>query len=110
MVSDAGRKLLAIAVVATAALVAIALTGIVSAVQVSEKLEHIEAHHVPRVRLGPDLRADLERISRAFQDAVAAQDAESLENVQVPAARRKGAGAAPERNAFESRLLQEKSD
>jgi CheY-like chemotaxis protein len=83
MTATVRSKLLAIAVVATAALVAIALTGIVSAVQVSEKLEHIEAHHVPRVRLGPDLRADLERISRAFQDAVAAQDAESLADVEI---------------------------
>src|SRR5689334_10758431 len=60
------------------ALLLLILTGVLAERTVGEQLGAIEARYLPLLELGPQLDGDLERVRRAFQDAVAAQDADAL--------------------------------
>jgi signal transduction histidine kinase len=46
-------------------------------------LDAIEQHYLPRVELEPQLEGRLEKITRGFQDAVAARDSEALEAMRA---------------------------
>jgi len=76
-------KLLAIVGIAAAALVALTVTSALISEEVAERLETIEDVYVPRVELGPRLEAELNRLSRRFQDAVAAHDTELLASARI---------------------------
>jgi CheY-like chemotaxis protein/signal transduction histidine kinase/HAMP domain-containing protein len=72
-------RLLTIVAVASLAQVVLTASGIFAAVRVESQLEVIQRHYMPRVQAGPALEAQLERLSRQFQDAVAAQDLGTLD-------------------------------
>jgi signal transduction histidine kinase/DNA-binding response OmpR family regulator len=69
-----------IAIVGTAALAFVSL--IVASTLIEERAEHqltnIQRRYVPKVELEPQLDAQLEKIRRGFQDAVAAHDFDTL--------------------------------
>jgi signal transduction histidine kinase/CheY-like chemotaxis protein len=47
--------------------------------RVRERLVEIEQRQIPRLELGPRIAADFTELTRTFQDAVAAQDVDALE-------------------------------
>ncbi|HKU43414.1 MAG TPA: response regulator [Polyangiales bacterium] len=59
---------------AALAVVVLTLTGMYAAVLVDRQLALIQREYMPKVQAGPKLVAQLERLARHFQDAVAAQD------------------------------------
>jgi PAS domain S-box-containing protein len=69
------------AVVGTAGVAFLLLIGAsaVIAARVERQLVTIREHYLPKLELEPLLTAQLERIGRAFQDAVAARDTEMLD-------------------------------
>lgn len=71
-------KLLATLSIAALGIGVIMLTGVVITNRADAQLTAIERRFVPLVELRPALEASLEKVGRAFQDAVAAQDAEML--------------------------------
>ena len=72
-------KLLGIVGIAALAFVLIIAASSLLAGRVQRQLGAIQRRYVPRVELEPQLEGQLERIGRAFQDAVAARDMEALE-------------------------------
>jgi CheY-like chemotaxis protein/signal transduction histidine kinase len=74
-------KLLAILGVASAAFAILIVTSSLTEEKVEHQLGLIARQHVPKLELGPKLEAQLERIARGFQDAVAAQDLQRLEEM-----------------------------
>jgi signal transduction histidine kinase/CheY-like chemotaxis protein/HAMP domain-containing protein len=71
-------KLLALSAATAVAFALLILESERTASQVNVQLENIEQRHLPRLLIGPQLTAGLERLHRGFQDAVAAQDLETL--------------------------------
>jgi CheY-like chemotaxis protein len=67
-------------IVGTAALtfIALAIMNAVIAERVARQLATIEKGYLPKIELGPKLEADVERLRRSLQDAVAAQDKQAL--------------------------------
>jgi signal transduction histidine kinase/DNA-binding response OmpR family regulator len=74
-------KLLAILGIASAAFAILIVTSSLTEEKVERQLGLIAQRHVPKLELGPKLEAGLERIARGFQDAVAAQDLQRLEEL-----------------------------
>ena len=72
-------KLLAIFGAAILSLVAVLALSAVMAVEQNRQLDDVQSRLVPKAELGPRIEAGLERLSRAMQDAVAAQDSAALE-------------------------------
>jgi len=71
-------KLIAIVGTAAAALVVIISASAAISSRTERALAKIEREQLPRLELGPRLQADFERLERAYQDAVAAHDADAL--------------------------------
>ncbi|HEY4012822.1 MAG TPA: PAS domain S-box protein [Polyangiaceae bacterium] len=73
-------------VMTVVAVTAVAFASLVGASElVARRVQHqlyaIREHYVPRVELEPALRGQLERLERAFQDAVASHDVDALDAV-----------------------------
>jgi CheY-like chemotaxis protein/signal transduction histidine kinase/HAMP domain-containing protein len=64
-----------------ALLAAFALSAWMGARQ-NRELDEVQSRLVPRSEAGPRIEAEFERLARAMQDAVAAQDLQALENAQ----------------------------
>ncbi len=98
-------KLLSIAMVAALALLVILVAGAVIAGRVEHQLESIQRNYLPKLELAPQLEAQLERLQRGFQDAVAARDLEALaatrgiEGGFLALVRQAGGGAVEPREA-----------
>jgi signal transduction histidine kinase len=75
-------KLLLIAAVSVLAFLLIVAAGVASSLLTKRELDSVEARYVPLLELHPKLSADFERMTRAFQDAVAAQDADALDETE----------------------------
>jgi CheY-like chemotaxis protein/signal transduction histidine kinase len=71
-------KLIALVAVAALAFLVLAAVGTLYSLRVRDHLERIQALHLPRLELGPKLEGQVEKLSRAFQDASAAKDADML--------------------------------
>ncbi|HEY2736251.1 MAG TPA: GAF domain-containing protein, partial [Polyangiales bacterium] len=65
------------------ALVFLTVTGNWAALRVGGQIELIQKHYMPKVQLGQTLEAELERLARLFQDAVAAQDLVALDETEA---------------------------
>ncbi len=77
------RTRLAAIVASTAlAFVVVIVTGTYARERVRGQLERVEQHQIPRIEIGPQLDADFEVLRRAYQDAVAAHDADALERTR----------------------------
>ncbi|HVY28958.1 MAG TPA: response regulator [Polyangiaceae bacterium] len=72
-------KLLTIFGAALLALVATLVVSVVMGVQQANGLDEVQSRLLPKAELGPRLQTDFERLARALQDAVAAQDEAALE-------------------------------
>jgi CheY-like chemotaxis protein/signal transduction histidine kinase len=72
-------KLLLIFGAALLALVAVLGASAVMGVRQTRELDDVERRLIPKAELGPRMEAELERLSRGMQDAVAAQDLAALE-------------------------------
>jgi signal transduction histidine kinase len=75
-------KLLGIVGVAAVAFLVILVAGAAIAGRVERQLVAIQKQYVPKLELEPQLEGRFERMQRAFQDAVAAHDLESLAATQ----------------------------
>jgi PAS domain S-box-containing protein len=75
-------KLLGILVITAAAFVGIIVANFFLSDRVITELENLEKRYVPMVDLEPRMTAHLEHLSRALQDAVAADDLEALEETR----------------------------
>ena len=71
-------KLLLLVGTAALALVALVVFSSIVAARVEKQLDEIRRHYLPKLGLRPRLEAEVERIQRGFQDAVAASDGEKL--------------------------------
>jgi PAS domain S-box-containing protein len=71
-------KLTSIVAIATLALLLVTLASGAAARRVARQLATVQGHYLPLVELDPKLNAALDRLQRAFQDAVAAHDKEAL--------------------------------
>src|SRR4051812_27033146 len=71
-------KLLVLVGTAALALLALLLSSAIIASRVEGHLDDIRRRYLPKVGLRPQLEGQFERIQRAFQDAVAASDADKL--------------------------------
>ncbi len=71
-------KLVAIVGTAAAALIILIVTGTAISSRTEGELAAIQNRHLPRLRLGPQLQTDFERLKRGMQDAVAARDVEAV--------------------------------
>ncbi len=71
-------KLTAIVATAALAFVVIIAAGTLSLRRTEDTLAQIEGRYVPRLDARPRLEAEMERLQRAFQDAVSAHDAEAV--------------------------------
>ncbi len=71
-------KLTSIVAIATLALLLVTLASGAAARRVERQLAAVQGHYLPLVELEPKLNAALDRLQRAFQDAVAAHDKEAL--------------------------------
>src|SRR5580692_4565238 len=71
-------KLAAIVATAALAFVVIIVVGAYSLTGTEAELSKIEGRYLPRVDLQPRLEAQLERLQRAYQDAVAAHDLDAI--------------------------------
>lgn len=72
-------KLLGLAGIAAVAFLLIVVASSVGAARVERQLAFIQRRYVPKLQLEPQLEGQLERLERAFQDAVAAHDTDALE-------------------------------
>ncbi|HMJ11069.1 MAG TPA: ATP-binding protein [Polyangiaceae bacterium] len=72
------RKLMAVAGIAALAFLFGVISNVLIAQSVGRQLTTIRERYVPRVELEPQLYGQFERISRGFQDAVAARDLDAL--------------------------------
>ena len=72
-------KLFGLAAVSATALVVILVASALSAARVDRQIASIQREFLPRVGLQPKLEGDLERLGRAFQDAVGSHDRDALE-------------------------------
>ena len=72
-------KLFSIVGIAALGFVVLIATRALTDERVEREFDRIERQYLPKVALRPNLLADFERLSRAFQDAVAAQDADALD-------------------------------
>ncbi len=72
-------KLMTILGIASAALAILIVTSSLTEEEVEHQLALIAQRHVPKLELAPKLEGQLERIHRGFQDAVSAQDPQTLE-------------------------------
>jgi signal transduction histidine kinase/CheY-like chemotaxis protein len=75
-------KLVAIVGVAALAFIVLIVTSAVTASRVSRQLDVIEAQYIPKVELGPQLESQFDNLRRALQDAVAARDADALDDTK----------------------------
>jgi CheY-like chemotaxis protein len=75
-------KLLGIVGVAAASLAVLIALSAARAAQIERQLSAIRDRHIPRLEQGPRLNHQFERVRRALQDAVAAQDREALADTQ----------------------------
>jgi signal transduction histidine kinase len=75
------RKLNAFAGVAALAVALLFVTSAFSGERVERSMATIQERYIPKIELQPQLESQLERITRRYQDAVAARDAESLASV-----------------------------
>jgi PAS domain S-box-containing protein len=71
-------KLMGIVGIAAVAFLLLIAASTLIASRVEHQLETIQRRYLPRVELEPQLEAQLERIGRGFQDAVAARDTDAL--------------------------------
>ncbi len=71
-------KLIAIVGTAAAALVVLIVASAVISSRTERELAKIERDHLPKLQLGPRLQSQFERLERAYQDAVAAHDADAV--------------------------------
>jgi signal transduction histidine kinase/CheY-like chemotaxis protein len=71
-------KLVVIVGTAAAALVVLIAASAAISNRTERELATIQESHLPKLRLGPQLQAEFERLKRALQDAVAARDAEAV--------------------------------
>jgi CheY-like chemotaxis protein/signal transduction histidine kinase/HAMP domain-containing protein len=71
-------KLAAIVATSALAFVALIVVGAYALTNTEAELATIEGHYLPKVDLQPRLEAQLERLQRAYQDAVAAHDLDAL--------------------------------
>ncbi|MBX3189654.1 MAG: response regulator [Labilithrix sp.] len=76
-------KLFAIVGTAAIAFLVLLVASAVISSRVAAQLASVQERHLPRVGLQPKLEADFEQLSRAFQDAVAAHDADALEQTKA---------------------------
>jgi HAMP domain-containing protein len=76
-------KLLLIVGATALALSAVVIGSATSGVRQGRDLASVERRMVPRLLLGPQLEAEFERLRRGMQDAVAAQDANALDESRV---------------------------
>ncbi len=63
--------------------VLVATSGAIADIKVRDSLLTIRELYLPKMKLGPKLDAQLEKIKRGFQDAVAAQDPEVLNTTHM---------------------------
>jgi CheY-like chemotaxis protein/HAMP domain-containing protein len=70
-------RLATIALVTVVAFAALIVTGAMMSADVKRQLDEVRYLHLPRLQVGPQLEAEFERLGRALQDAVAAQDADA---------------------------------
>jgi PAS domain S-box-containing protein len=73
------RKMLGIVAITAMGFIVLVAASAVVLQRVQSQLTTIENHFLPKVELEPSLDAQLERISRGFQDAVGAHDSDALE-------------------------------
>src|SRR6185369_18016689 len=71
-------KLLTIVGATALALILLIVVSQVLSGRAARQMSDIEGHLVPKLALGPRLETQFERIRRALQDAVAAQDGDTL--------------------------------
>ena len=71
-------KLIAIVGTAAAALVVLIVASAVISSRTERELAKIEQDQLPKLQLGPQLQTEFERLERAYQDAVAAHDADAV--------------------------------
>jgi CheY-like chemotaxis protein len=72
-------KLLLIFGAALLALIAVLVASATMGIRQTRELDDVERRLIPKAELGPRLEAELDRLARGMQDAVAAQDASALE-------------------------------
>src|ERR1700722_11045116 len=72
-------KLLSLVGIAAVAFALIIVASAAVAGRVERQLAFIQQRYVPKLELEPQLEAQLERLQRGFQDAVAAHDVDALE-------------------------------
>jgi len=81
------NKLFLIAGASVFAVLLLIAVGIVTGARVDQQIGSIEARYVPMLELGPQVESAFDRVRRQMQDAVAAQDKESLAATQIAKAR-----------------------
>ena len=79
MTSSLRAKFALIALTAAIALVIVAVTSALAARDVTSRLDAIRENLVPRIEARPRMESDFDQLRRGFQDAVAAEDVELLE-------------------------------
>mgnify|MGYP000873803191 CR=1 FL=1 len=82
MVRTFRRKLLAIVGSVALAFVIMLASSAVVAYRVDAELARIEQQFLPRIEVGPRLVSEFENVTRAFQDAVASHDTDSLDRAR----------------------------
>ena len=75
-------KLTAIVASTALAFIAVIVTSTFATERVRDRLDQVEQLQIPRIELGPQLEADFDALPRAYQDAVAAHDADALERTR----------------------------
>ncbi|HVH44954.1 MAG TPA: response regulator [Labilithrix sp.] len=75
-------KLAAIVASTALAFIVVAVTNGLATQRVREQLGQIEQRQIPKLEMGPQLESEFAALSRAYQDAVAAHDAEALERTR----------------------------
>jgi signal transduction histidine kinase/DNA-binding response OmpR family regulator len=71
-------KLIAIVATAAAALIVLVAASLAISRRTEQELAQIQELHLPKLRLGPQLDGEFERLKRAFQDGVAAHDLDAI--------------------------------
>jgi CheY-like chemotaxis protein/signal transduction histidine kinase len=75
-------KLVAIAASTVFAFLVVIVASSLMAGRVRAHLDAIQARHIPKLELGPQLEADFDALRRGFQDSVASRDGEALERTR----------------------------
>jgi len=75
-------KLASITAIAAVALVVVAASSLAASARVTDRLVAIRSDFLPKIALRPRLEHEFDQLRRAFQDAVAAQDAESIDDAR----------------------------